>query len=52
MTYHRHPNEAQDMAAGRAAALRGIPRHYNAFDWIEQPERHAAWDAGWKAVSA
>ena len=50
MTYPRHPDEAKDMAAGRAAALRGIPRLYNAFDWIDDPARAAAWDAGWKAA--
>lgn len=50
-TYTRHPLEAQDIAAGRAAFARGLARHHNAFDFWADPQRYCAWEEGWKAAA-
>ena len=45
----RHPLEASDMAAGRAARAAGIACHYNPFDFYAEPQRYCAWKEGWRA---
>jgi hypothetical protein len=45
----RHPLEASDMAAGRAARAAGIACHYNPFDVYAEPQRYCAWKEGWHA---
>lgn len=50
-TYTRHPLEAQDIAAGRAAFACGLARHHNAFDFWADPQRYCAWEEGWKAAA-
>jgi hypothetical protein len=45
----RHPLEASDMAAGRAARAAGIACHYNPFDFYAEPQRYCAWIEGWRA---
>jgi len=47
MKYERHPLEGQDIAAGRAARVNGIPCHYNPHDFHTDPQRYCAWKEGW-----
>lgn len=46
----RHPLEAQDIAAGKAAKVAGISRHSNPHDFYAEPQRYCAWKEGWHAA--